>query len=47
MKPQKNTEDKIYDQIEKLLSTARKEVFKQVNRTMVYTYYEIGRIIVE
>jgi len=47
MKPQKNTEDKIYGQIEKLLSTARKEVLKQVNRMMVYTYYEIGRIIVE
>lgn len=47
MKPQNNTGDKIYSHIEKLLSKARKEDVVQVNRTMVYTYYEIGRIIVE
>jgi len=47
MLPKKNTEEKIYAQIEQLLSTARAKVLNQVNRTMVYTYYEIGRIIVE
>lgn len=47
MNPQKNTTDKLYKQIEKLLSEARKKVLNQVNQTMVYTYYEIGRIIVE
>ncbi len=47
MLPQKNTEDKIYSKIEELLSNARKQVVTKVNQTMVYTYYEIGRIIVE
>lgn len=47
MTPQKDIADKLYDQIEKLLSEARRQVFNQVNQTMVYTYYETGRIIVE
>lgn len=47
MKPQKNTEERLYVQIEELLSNARAKIVNQVNRTMVYTYYEIGRIIVE
>lgn len=47
MTPQKDIADKLYEQIEKLLSEARKKVFNQVNQTMVYTYYEIGKIIVE
>jgi predicted nuclease of restriction endonuclease-like (RecB) superfamily len=42
-----NNEEKLYTQIEQLLAHARKKVFKQVNQTMVYTYFEIGRIIVE
>ena len=47
MTPQKNIEEKIYSQIEELLSIARRKVVNQVNQTMVFTYYEIGRIIVE
>lgn len=40
-------EERLYTKIEQLLAHARKKVFKQVNKTMVYTYFEIGRIIVE
>jgi predicted nuclease of restriction endonuclease-like (RecB) superfamily len=40
-------EEILYTKIEQLLAHARKKVFKQVNKTMVYTYFEIGRIIVE
>lgn len=47
MKPQKNKVEKLYSQIEELLSVARKTIVNQVNQTMVYTYYEVGRIIVE
>ncbi len=47
MKPQKNKIEGLYIQIEKLLSEARKKIFNQVNTTMVYTYYEVGKIIVE
>lgn len=39
--------EKLYTQIQLLLSNARQKVYKEVNRTMVYTYYEIGRMIVE
>lgn len=30
-----------------LLNKARTEIVSNVNKTMVYTYYEIGRIIIE
>lgn len=40
-------EEKLYSKIEELLSNSRNEIYKQVNRTMVYTYFEIGRLIVE
>jgi hypothetical protein len=44
MNPHRNLEEKLYAQIGELLSLARRKV---VNQTMVVTYYEIGRIIVE
>lgn len=44
---QKNIEERLYNQIEELLSLARKKVVTQVNQTMAFTYFEIGRIIVE
>lgn len=47
MKPIENTADSIYSKIEELLSSARQKVVQSVNKTMVYTYYEIGKIIVE
>ena len=37
----------LYLKIAELLQTARQTVVRTVNQTMVYTYYEIGRMIVE
>ena len=39
--------DNLYKKIADLLLTARKSVVRTINYTMVYTYYEIGRMIVE
>ena len=36
-----------YNKVANLLKEARKSVVQTVNKTMVYTYYEIGRMIVE
>lgn len=47
MIPIKDIEDKLYAQIEQLLSNEKVQVVNQINRAMVYTYYEIGRMIVE
>ena len=47
MMPQRNIEVQLYTRIEKLLSDSGNKVVSQVNQTMVYTYYEIGRMIVE
>ncbi|MDR2409395.1 MAG: PDDEXK nuclease domain-containing protein [Bacteroidales bacterium] len=41
------TKKKLYNQIADLLLQARKVTMRAINRTMVYTYYEIGRMIVE
>lgn len=38
---------KFYEQIVNLLQSARNNVMRAVNHTMVYTYFEIGRMIVE
>jgi len=35
------------NQIKDLLLSARQQIVRQVNQTMVYTYFEIGRMIVE
>jgi len=37
----------LYSKIAGLLQTARQNVVRAVNQTMVYTYFEIGRMIVE
>jgi hypothetical protein len=37
----------LYAKIAELLHTARQNVVRAVNQTMVYTYFEIGRMIVE
>ena len=39
--------DNLYSRIAGLLQAARQNVVRAVNQTMVYTYYEIGRMIVE
>ena len=41
------TSNHLYSKIAELLHTARQNVVRAVNQTMVYTYYEIGRMIVE
>jgi predicted nuclease of restriction endonuclease-like (RecB) superfamily len=41
------TKKKLYNQIADLLLQSRKVTMRAINRTMVYTYYEIGRMIVE
>lgn len=38
---------KFYEEIIKLLQSARSRVVRTVNQTMVVTYYEIGRLIIE
>ena len=38
---------KLAERIEKLINEARNRTIAVVNTTMVYTYYEVGRIIVE
>ncbi|MFK7933077.1 MAG: YhcG family protein [Saprospiraceae bacterium] len=47
MHPQPNNINQLYEQIAQLLSTARKKVYQQVNQTMVVTYYQVGKTIVE
>jgi predicted nuclease of restriction endonuclease-like (RecB) superfamily len=44
---EKNTNIDLYNKVVQLLKEARKSVVQTVNKTMVYTYFEIGQIIVE
>ena len=37
----------LFSQVVDLLQQARQQVVRTINQTMVYTYYEIGRMIVE
>ena len=46
-KIEKNINSDFYSKIAKLLRNARNTVIQTVNKTMVYTYFEIGRTIVE
>jgi predicted nuclease of restriction endonuclease-like (RecB) superfamily len=41
------TEGSLFDQISELVQQARQQVQRQVNTTMVQTYWHIGRLIVE
>jgi hypothetical protein len=42
-----NSQNKIlFSQVVALLQNARQQVLRTVNSTMVYTYFEIGRMIV-
>jgi len=36
-----------YNRIAAILTEARKSVVQTVNKTMVYTYFEIGKMIIE
>ena len=40
-------QDKIFSKITELLHSARARIVSSVNIQMVYTYFEIGRVIVE
>ncbi len=42
-----NNESEFYNKVANLLKKARKSVVQTVNKTMVHTYFEIGRMIVE
>ena len=46
-KIEKNINLDFYNKIAELLRKARKTVVQSVNKTMVYTYFEIGKTIVE
>ena len=46
-KIEQNTRSDFYNKVADLLKEARKSVVQTVNKTMVYTYFEIGRMIVE
>ena len=46
-KLERNINLDFYNKIAELLKNARSKVVHTVNKTMVYTYFEIGRTIVE
>lgn len=39
--------DKVYEQIAPLIRNARTSIIRTIDRTMVHTYWNIGRYIVE
>lgn len=46
-KVERNIQTDFYSKVSNLLKEARKNVVQTVNKTMVYTYLEIGRMIIE
>jgi predicted nuclease of restriction endonuclease-like (RecB) superfamily len=44
---QKQSGSDLYEKIVTLISQARKSIVKNIDYTMVYTYFEIGRMIIE
>lgn len=42
-----NTSNNLYGQIAELIQSARKQVVTQVNTTLLVTYWNVGRLIVE
>ena len=47
MKTKLSTEEQLFGKITELINAARKAVVTAVNLTMVHTYFEIGKMIVE
>jgi predicted nuclease of restriction endonuclease-like (RecB) superfamily len=47
MKDKLMTDEQLYAQVAELIELARKKVAAAVNLTMVHTYFEIGRMIIE
>jgi predicted nuclease of restriction endonuclease-like (RecB) superfamily len=44
---QNKDNNELFDHIKVLLTEAKKSIVRNINHTMVYTYYEIGRMIVD
>ncbi|MCL2246646.1 MAG: DUF1016 N-terminal domain-containing protein [Lentimicrobiaceae bacterium] len=44
---QKTDKNELFDNIKTLLAEARRSVIRNINQTMVCTYFEMGRMIVE
>ena len=44
---ERNTQSEFYNKVAELLKEARKSVVQTINKTMAYTYFEIGKMIVE
>ena len=44
---QRLDKSELFDNIKILLTEARKSIVRNINQTMVYTYFEVGRMIVE
>ena len=44
---EKQVEKSLFENVRRLISQARSQVVQSINITMVYTYFEIGRLIVE
>lgn len=42
-----NTDDNFFNKVADLLKEARKSIVQTVNKTMVLTYFEIGKLIIE
>ncbi len=47
MNIEKYTDNKLFERVIELLDKARTNIIRSINHTMVYTYFEIGRLIVE
>ena len=51
MKPKKSdseeAKEELYMQVENLISSSKQSLIKSVNQIMVYTYFELGRMIVD
>lgn len=47
MKIRQTNNNPLFENVAKILNEARKTVLKSINKTMVYAYYEIGKMIVE
>lgn len=41
------SENSYIERAKKILETARNQIVKSIHHSMVYAYYEIGRIVVE
>lgn len=42
-----NSEERLFDDVSRLIDDSRKQVAKAINTAMVYTYYGVGKYIVE